>query len=216
MKVFITAAALAATAACILPACSQKTDYSRYISERRSEIYLYCDDAVDIKIQCVSREQPYAADGICGQTCDLMEIYVSFAVPAESAEIAVNGVSGEMNYEAVDERFSLVCPSPPIAAESAEVRLVANGEEKTYTALAVKDKGTISCEQAVNYAAEYDRGLFESLTVRKDFKGEINVRLLYDDGCYYYVGVCDRNKNISAYLIDGVKGKVITAKKLTA
>ena len=60
-------------------------------------------------------------------------------------------------------------------------------------------------------AVEHGKELFASLTDGNIFLGEIYVRLLYDDGCYYYVGVCDRNKKITAYLVDGERGKVIAS-----
>ena len=72
----------------------------------------------------------------------------------------------------------------------------------------------MDCESAVKCVTEHNPDLFASLTENKIFKGEIYVRLLYDEGCYYYVGVCDREKNINAFLVDGVRGKIIANKKL--
>lgn len=200
----------------MLPACAPKTDYTKYISEKRSEIYLYSDDETDIKINCVSREQPYCTDGICGNMCELREIFITLATTPESVEISVDGFTGEMNYEAVEKRFSLTYTAPPFNADGVEIGLEYNGIQKNYRALNVKDSGVITCEQAVKCAAEYDGELFESLKTKRDFAGEIYVRLLFDDGCYYYVGVCDRDKNITAYLLDGGTGKIITSKKISA
>lgn len=216
MKGFIFAAISAAVILCALPACSKDTDYTLYISEKRSEIYLYSDDEVDFKIYCVEREQPYLSDGICGEMCKLVEVYAAFPAPPESAEVQIGGFSGEMNYEAVEMRFALTYSAEPFSADGVDVKLAYGGTEKSFRALNVADGGVLSCEQAVRYAAEYDRELFQSLTKKKGFDGEIYVRLLYDEGCYYYVGVCDRDKNVSAYLLDGVKGKVISRKKLNA
>ena len=59
---------------------------------------------------------------------------------------------------------------------------------------------------------EYDGGRFESLTEGSRFAGEIYVRLLYDEGCFYYVGICDREGNTHAYLLDGTNGRVLAEK----
>ncbi len=196
--------------------CSAKPDYMDCISEKRSDIFLYSDDSLTLQINCVCREQPFNADGIRGEMCELTEIFAKFAKTPSSAEIELCGHSGEMNYSAVKGEFSLVYSSPALTGEGVDVKISADGQEREVRALSVKDAGVISCESAVRCAAEHDRELFSSLTARKAFKGEIFVRLLYDEGCYYYVGVCDREKNITAMLLDGNLGKVIATKKLKA
>lgn len=217
MKKFIAAVICAAVAAVLpLTACNAQTDYTQYISEKRSEIYLYKDDVTEITINCVSREQPYNSDGICGNMCDLVEIFVKLTPTPDSVEISLEGYSGEMNYEAVNARFTASYTSPAFMREGIDVAITVGGEQKNYRVLSVLDSGVLSCEQVLNCAVEHDRELFASLTRKRDFAGEIYVRLLYDEGCYYYVGVCDRDKNITAYLLDGGIGKVIATKKITA
>lgn len=216
MRKFIAAAVCAAIAAILpLAGCNVQTDYTRYISEKRSEVYLYKDDTIDITVNCVSREQPYNADGICGNMCDIVEIFVKILPVPESVEIALGDYSGEMNYEAVQTRFTAIYSAPAFKTDGIDVTLTVDGKENNYRVLSVLDSGVMSCEQALNCAVEYDRELFKSLTRKRDFAGEIYVRLLYDDGCYYYVGVCDRDKNITAYLLDGGIGKVIATKKIS-
>lgn len=216
MKRFFISSVCAAVLLCLLAGCAAKVDYSKYISEKRSEIYIYSDDETEIKIYCVSREQPYASDGICGDMCDLREIFVTLEKTPNAVEISVEGMNSEMNYEAVNKQFTLTYSAPPFNSDGVDVLLTCDGAQKKCRALNVKDKGVISCEHAVNCAYEYDRELFENLKTRREFCGEIYVRLLYDEYCYFYVGVCDRNKNITAYLLDGGSGKIIATKKLTA
>lgn len=215
MKKFILAAICAAAAVLPLTACNTQFDYSKYISEKRSEIYLYADDQASITVNCVSREQPYNADGICGDRCDLVEIYVTITPTPASVEISVADYSGEMNFEAVNTRFTASYSSPAFKSDGLDVTVTADGKEKTYHLLSVLDSGILSCEQALRCAVDHDGELFASLTRKKDFLGEIYIRLLYDEGCYYYVGVCDREKNITAYLLDGGIGKVIATKKIS-
>ena len=217
MKKFI-AAAICAVAATVLPftACNAEFDYTKYISEKRSEIYLYADDCVEITVNCVSREQPYNADGICGNPCDLVEIFIKISPTPASVEISLEGYSGEMNYEAVNTRFTASYSAPAFKSEGIDVTVTADGTQKNYRVLSVLDGSVLTCEQALKCVIEHDGELFSNLTNKKDFAGEIYVRLLYDEGCYYYVGVCDRDKNITAYLLDGGIGKVIATKQIKA
>lgn len=214
MKKISAIAAAAVLTVCALSACSPQTDYTEYISEMRSEIYLYKDDETDLKIYCVRREQPYNADGICGDMCDLIEIYAQFANTCESVEISLFDYFGEMSYQAVDRQFFSSYSAPAFLCDGVDVTLNIDGNTKSVRALNVLDSGVISCERALDCVMEHDRELFEALTSNGSFAGEIYIRLLYDEGCYYYVGVCDREKNITAYLLDGGIGKVIATKKL--
>lgn len=214
MKKFLIAAAGLFVALCALSGCSKSITYSDYISEKRSDIYLYAGDDIAIKIYCSQREQPYAADGIKGDMSDFIEIFVTLPKNPETVEINAGGVGGEMNYRAVENDFYLSFTAQPYNTESVEIQLDCDGEVNSYTVQSVKSGALISCEQALNCVIDHDKELFDSLTEGKLFSGEIYVRLLYDNGCYYYVGVCDRQKNVSAYLVDGERGKIIASKKL--
>ena len=55
----------------------------------------------------------------------------------------------------------------------------------------------------------YDNELFESMTDKYGFKGEIYLRLLYEEAPYYYVGIINRNGDIYAFLINATTGKVL-------
>ena len=204
------------TAALVLPGCSKSVKYSDYISEKRTDIYLYAGDDTEIKIYCSSREQPYAADGIKGEVSDFVEIFVTLPKNHETVEIDAEGLGGEMNYRAVEKDYYLSFTACPFKSESVEVKLGLDGETLSYTVQSVKSGALITCEQALNCVIDHDKDLFTSLTDGTLFAGEIYVRLLYDNGCYYYVGVCDREKNVNAYLVDGERGKIIASKKLRA
>lgn len=200
----------------LFSACKQEMRYSDYISEKRTAIYQYKDDDVEIKLYCGQKEQPFCADGIKGDVSDLTEIFVSLPKNPEELFIKVDGHEGEMNYQAVENNFYLSFSAPEFTQSSLEVNLTFDGESKNYTALNVKTTGVMSCEEAVKCASEYAAELFGEMTVNKIFNGEIFVRLLYDDGCYYYVGICGKDKLIHAYLIEGERGIVIAEKQVQA
>lgn len=197
-----------------LSACAKQVNYLDYISENRFDVFLYKDDTTEIKIQCLKKEQPFSADGYKGEVSDLVEIFVTLPKNPSEVEVSVEGYGGEMNYQAVERRFYLSFSAPAFSKSGVNVTLTLDGESKTYAALSLKDDGVMSSEQAVLCVAEYASELFESMTNNGLFDGEIFVRLLYDDGCYYYVGVCDKEKHITAFLLDGEHGKVIAKKEL--
>lgn len=214
-KFFIWIVLSALCALCALPACSKQVNYCDYISESRFDIFLYKDDSTEIKIQCSKKEQPFSADGYKGDLSDLVEIYVTLAKNPQELEVEVEGLAGEMNYQAVTRQYYLSLSAAAFDKSGVEVTLTADdGNKETYTALSVKDDNVMSCEKAVLCVAEYASELFEGLTSNGLFDGEIFVRLLYDDGCYYYVGICDKTKHVTAFLIDGERGKVIAKKEL--
>ncbi len=210
----LTASFLAACALVSSAACTKNIDYTEYVSERRSDVFTYKDDSTEIKIYCSQKEQPYTADGYKGELCDVVEIFVTLPKNPQVLEIKTEGYEGEMNYQAVDKNYYLSFSSPAFDKTGVEVTLTHDGESNTYTALSVKHENVMTCDQAVLCVKEHAAELFESLTKNGLFDGEIYVRLLYDDGCYYYVGICDKTKKINAYLIDGVRGKVIATKTL--
>lgn len=214
MKKFLLIAAGIVASVLVLSGCTKGIKYADYISEKRTDIFLYTGDDTKIKIYCSKREQPYAADGIKGNLGDFIEIFVSLPKNPETVEIDAEGLGGEMNYRAAENDFYLCFTAPAFKNENVKVELDCDGKVSEYTLQSVKSGALLSCEQALNCVIDHDRELFGSLTEGKSFLGEIYVRLLYDNGCYYYVGVCDRQNNVSAYLVDGERGKIITSKKL--
>ena len=213
MKKFLFLFSAAVTAICFLSGCTKKVNYLNYISEKRTGIYLYSDDGFEIKIHVAEREAPYSTDGIKGEISPFTEIFVTLPKNYDEVEISVSDIKGQMNYKAVENCYYL-SQSSIVSGDSVSVTLTYGGESKQYTAVSVLYEGVISCEDAVNCAIDYDYVLFASLTQKDIFLAEIFVRLLYDDGCYYYVGVCDRNKKITAFLVDGEHGSVIATKEL--
>ena len=91
----------------IFSGCRREPDYLSYISEKRENVYLYADDTAEIKIYCSQKEQPYAADGYRGEMNPLIEIFVTLPKNPEELEVKVGNLGGEMNYQAVENRYYL-------------------------------------------------------------------------------------------------------------
>lgn len=211
MKKFLFTAIFICLCAVFLGGCKKEVDYFNYVSEKRDNIYLYSDDSIEIKVYSLERENPYSADGIKGDITSLCEVYVRLPKNYDEVEIKVGSVEGEMNYKAVENCYFLSFSDEKFEGEIVPVTLTYDNKSTDYTAASVLYDGVISCRDAVKCVIEHANDLFKSLTDGKIFTGEIYVRLLLDDGCYYYVGVCDRNKKITAFLVDGERGKVIAS-----
>ena len=200
----------------LLSGCNKSIDYFGYVSDMRKDIYVYSDDTTEIKIYVSEKETPFSADGIKGKVSDIVEVFVKLDKTPEELNINLLGTQGEMNYQAVENRFYLGFSGIKEIPEKFEVTLTYGELSNVYTAESVKYGNIISCADALNCVIEHDTATFENMTENNIFNGEIFVRLLFDEGCYYYVGVCGRDKKINAYLIDGERGKVITKKQLSA
>lgn len=198
----------------LLGGCKTGVNYNDYITERRYDFYHYQDDSTEIKIYRGERETPYGTDGYLGEVSALTEIFVTLPENPDEVEISVCGIEGEMNYRAAEKSFYLSSSEWTNEGDKAEITLTYGGKTQTYVAQSVLYNGVMSCEDALGCVIEHDKTLFDNLTENGAFKGEIFIRLLYDEGCYYYVGVCDRERQINAYLVDGVKGKIIATKQL--
>ena len=209
-------------AICCLPiaffstACKTKTDYFDYVSELREEIYVYSDDTVNIKIYRSDKETPYSLDGVKGQVSGLCEVYFETAKPANEVEIRLLEHEGEMNYLAVTRNYYLSFSLDKTDLPVIPVTVTVDGTEMKFDVQNVGKEGVIDPKTALKCVTEYDRESFNALKNGNAFAGEISVRLIYDDGCFYYVGLCDRQGNVHAYLLDAGNGRVIAERESSA
>lgn len=199
-----------------LSACTKSLDYFDYVSEYRKSVYFYEDDLITLKIYSVDKETPNALDGIKGNVNNITEVYFECEKSVNEAEIELLGQGGEMSYLAVTRNFYLSFSGVEPSGTSIPVTLKTDGEEKKLDVMNVAEEGTIDGKAALKCVIDYDRESFDNLTEGRNFSGEISVRLLYDEGCFYYVGVCNREKQIHAYLVDGVDGRIIAERESEA
>jgi hypothetical protein len=196
----------------ILPSCSRKIDYFDYVSELRRGVYIYEEDGLNLKLHYSQRESPYLTDGIKGEMNDVCEVFLTLDVTANEILVTLDGGSGEMNYLAVSKSFYLSLPISYTASEKIKVNLEIDGKEKEVEAVNVLYDGVIDEKTALSCVQEYDGDLFNNMTSNGIFCGEIYIRLLYDEGCFYYVGVTDRNGSTHSYLVDGESGRILAEK----
>ncbi len=203
-----------------LAACGGGYDYSKHLSEVRSDIFCAETEEFSVTLSCVSREYPYSADGVASPMRKIVEISLSPAentaaeysvfVLGENGEQVLGGEASFRNF-AGDWYFSQSVESFPQTSISLRVTWGENVRELTATS--VKNENTLSPEAALVRAVEHERELVERLTVDGAFRGEFYVRLLRRDKNYYYVGVMDRAGGVVALLLDGETGEVLARRE---
>lgn len=199
-----------------LSACNKGTDYFSYVSEYRKSVYFYEDDLYTVKIYSVDKETPNALDGYVGNVANITEVFFECEKSVSEVEIDLLGQGGEMSYLAVTRNFYLSFSGTDPEGASIPVTVKIDGEEKKFDVFNVAEEGTIDGKAALKCVEEYDGESFKNLTEGGNFMGEISVRLLYDEGCFYYVGICNREKQVHAYLVDGVDGRIIAERETEA
>jgi hypothetical protein len=218
-KIFYIATALLLL--CLFYGCNKSVDYNSYVSEYRKGVYIYEDDDLTLKIYFSEREVPYVSDGIKGKMENLCEVFLSYSPTPSSAEIYFSLTDeqtgnvewgGEMNYQAVTKSFYLSFSCGYTGQENINATLTIDGKERKIDVNNVLYDGVIDEATALKCVVEYDGSKFASLTKGSLFNGEIYIRLLYDQGCYYYVGIIDKKGNTYAYLVDGESGRIIATR----
>ena len=193
----------------LLAACAPY-DYSDRVSEIRSDLFLAETDSFSLTLSCVSREYPYADDGIPCPMTDIVEVSIVLT-QATGGTVEVycdDGWGGEASFSAVfgDYRFSQGVDEFP--AGSVSLRVVQDGESHEIVATSVKTEATITPDDALAVlvdAEEETRGRMKQDGV---FCGEFCIRLLRRDKNYYYAAVTDGSER-TALLLDAETGEVL-------
>lgn len=213
MKKFLLSLILCLPAFLCLQGCKKSVDYFSYVSEYRKSVYVYQDDSISVKIYSVDKETPYSLDGVKGAVSNVTEVFFEYGGSANEVEIELLGHGGEMSWLAVTRNYYLSFAGGEISGASIPVTLNIDGKEKKVDVFNVAEEGTIDGKTALKCAREYDGETFNELTEGTTFAGEIIIRLLYDNGCFYYVGVCNREGNVHAYLVNGSDGRIIAERE---
>ncbi len=165
----------------------------------------------------VAKETPYVADGIVREVSKRTEIYLT--APSGDKEydlfFTVNGKrhGGDMSFDNVKGEYYYFCTLDVSALSQIEFELICGAESTLLSASSVLSERTISPKQILQTVVDKETELFQSLTDKYGFAGEIYMRLLYEDAPYYYVGIVDRNGNTTAFLLNGESGKILAKRQ---
>lgn len=198
-------------------ACQRKTDYFSYVSELRDNVFLGECEALSIRVFSLIKESPYLTDGIPCETNVRTEVYVN-APSADKAcaisfSVGENTFSGEMSYDNVKGEYFYAEPVSSADLSSIEFSVTYGENTYTITANSVKESLTLTPKDALNIVVDAEPELFSSMTDKYGFTGEIYMRLIYEETPFYYVGVIERNGQVTALLLNANTGKIIAKRQ---
>ncbi len=200
-----------------LSACEKKIDYFQYVSELRNNIFLAQTENISLRIYSVAKETPYMADGIPKEVSTRTEVYLITPSGDKTCNLSftVNGKNygGEMSYDNVKAEYYYSCTLD--SSEFTEITCeIEYGESSMQlNALSVLKNNTLSPKEILNTVLLAETNLFESLTDKYGFAGEIYLRLIYEDAPYYYLGVIERNGKVNAFLVNAQTGKILARRQ---
>lgn len=198
----------------VLAACRGE-DYEARISEIKRDIFCAQTEDFTLTVACLSREYPYADDGVACAMTDTIEVTIAPAgAAADSAAVyAADGSwGGDASFSSVhgDFRFSQGVTAFPEG--SVDVRVVWGGKEVSIAATSVRTPQTISPEEALSRFVKSESEALSRMEREGVFCGEFRVRLLRRDKNYYYIAVTDGEKHI-ALLLDAQTGETLARRE---
>ena len=200
-----------------LSSCEQSVDFFDYVSEYRSNLFLYSCDEFSVRAQEVEKEYPYVADGFCGTLSKRLEVFLFPTASAPTCEIVFSyggkTYGGDASFDSVKREYYYSCSVESSSTHSLDMQVTLGETEKEITLRSVRDEQTLSGKDALQKLEESAPDALHSLCEKNGFAGEIHLRLLYEDAPFYYVGVVDRKANVSAFLLDAKTGKVLAKRQ---
>ena len=209
----------AALIACVcLSSCKKnEVDYFLYVSELRSNILLAGDEDFSLRVYAVEKEYPYSADGIKRDCTTRTEVYLIAPSGDKNCNLSfsVDGkeYGGEMSFDNVKCEYYFSCTLDTSKASEINFLIRFGETEKNLTAKTVKTQATLPPEKILLSLSQTETELFASLTDEYGFAGEIYLRLIFEESPYYYIGVIDRNGNITAFLLHAESGKILAKRQ---
>lgn len=199
-------------------ACKTKVNYFNYVSELRNNVFWAKTEEYSLRIYSVKKEVPYKTDGIPKELSTRTEFYFLPSSGEKSCSLSfqIDGkdYGGEMSYDNVKAEYYYSCSLDTSALQKITCSITYDKEIVQLNALSVLTSSTVTPQSALQNVIHEEKELFNSMTDKYGFAGEIYIRLIYEDACYYYVGVIDREEKIHAFLLNAQTGKIL-AKRLS-
>lgn len=198
-------------------ACAKSYDYTRHISECRRDVYRAETEEFSVTLNVVSREYPYADDGIACPATTVGEVSL---VPQSDLradfEVCLAGDTawgGEMSFRNVRGDYAYSESLDFALPETVTLRISWGEETREVAATSVRTQNTLSPEAALGYAVAAERETVEKMTENGVFCGEFRVRLLKRDATYYYVGIIGKDGSTLSLLLDSETGDVLARRQ---
>ena len=198
-------------------ACSKTIDYFNYVSELRSNILVGKTETFSLRIYAVSKESPYATDGIPRECFSRLEAYLVAPEGNKTTNITLQiderSYGGEMSYDMVKGEYFYSCSADVSAQKSIQCLIKYGEEEQALMTSSVLTENTIKPQDALKKLQNEKTEFFSSLTDRYGFAGEIYLRLICEGSPYYYIGIIDRKGNCNAFLMNAETGKILAQRQ---
>lgn len=193
--------------------CKRGVDYFTYVSELRANVFLGENDTFRVRVYAIQKESPYVTDGIPCEKNVRTEIYLSAPNGAQDCHIAfsIDGVTygGEASYDNVKGEYFYACPLNTEKLSVLSFQITYGNQTVSLTANSVRTAETLSPNDALRIVVDSERELFQAMTDKYGFAGEIYMRLIFEDAPFYYVGVIDRNGSVTAFLLNATTGRIL-------
>lgn len=197
--------------------CQKQVDYFAYVSELRDNIFFAAQGEYSLSIYSMEREYPYQTDGIKMQINRITEIrffapsgdkncHISFQVDGKEQ-------GGEMSYDNVKTQYYYSCSLDVSNLKEISCIVTYDKTSIDLVAKSVRTQNTITPKNALEIVQEDEKELFNGMTDKYGFAGEIYLRLIYEENPYYYVGIIDRNGKVTAFLLNAESGKILAKRK---
>jgi hypothetical protein len=198
-------------------ACKKSVEYFSYVSELRSNIFLAEADGFSLRIHSLSKEIPYAADGIPKKTATITEVKLVAPDGGKTCRLTfqVNNqeYGGEMSFDNVKTEYYLSCTLNTDSCNSIPCTITYGEKTLRLEASSVRTDTTLSPKAALACLLDAEKELFSALTDKYGFAGEIHIRMIFENSPYYYIGIIDRKGTIHAYLLNAETGKILAKRQ---
>ncbi|MBR7186726.1 MAG: hypothetical protein IKD43_04505 [Clostridia bacterium] len=200
----------------LLSACTGGYDYAKHLSEVKRDIFCAATEEFTVTLSCISREHPYASDGITCPMTDLTEIVLCPKDSAANYSVYVMGEQewgGEMSFRSAQNDWFYSQSVGDFPANSVTLRVEWEGGSREIVASSVKNEHTMSAEEALQTAISHEKAAIDARMQNGSFTGEFRVRLLRRDANYYYVGIVDGNGHTISLLLCAESGEVLARRE---
>ena len=203
---------------CLISGCKSAMDYTPYISELRSNIFLAEAEELSLRIYAVDKEIPYKADGIAREKTTRLEAYLHAPDGSKPCQLTVSfddkDFCGEMSFDNVKAEYFFSCTLDVSKATELPCRIEYGDKTVEMSARSVCNESTLTASNILSILQEEEQELFSSMTDKYGFAGEIYIRLIYENSSYYYVGIVERSGTIHAFLLNAQSGKVLAKRTM--
>ena len=201
--------------------CNKTLDLSDYLTELKFQSYISQDCEYLMKANYGFIEDNHINEGKVGKKINLLTFKLLDRQTDNityTIELDFNGVNYKSTFKLSPVSHSLVAVMEinDFNLNQFEVTLSYSSEKIKTTMVSILPENTITYKQALTHLQTQQSQLINSyLDQNGEFNGEITARILVkDQHPYWHIGLCDKNANVKALLIDGFSGEVLAIRQI--